>query len=382
MSEKTPQTPPNPKRGPEPIEVPFDKISSLHITQKNGKPGGGGLSFLKNLTGALRKKSIHIQHVPVGEQGRIEFLSEGVTNLQVSDTTYNEHQEMVITTCNDAIFGIVLKWPKGVGLEKFRIDADDFNVRFETELPSKPDVKAQNGRLALGDVDFVPARETKVVTSSTGISGLVPMHAILDLSSNSGSIAITLLPLHDKERQDSTLLLKTGSGSISLNHGAKFGAQESLMHLPDGHCILTMEAGSGSISATTGLPHTGSVTTGSGSQWLQVLLPHASEDGKRQFKTRSGSGSQSIVFKDSGVAAKVDIAAAHTANSGGIGITYPASWEGVVEAQAGSGHITIQGDGVEVEKEGKIVKGVKGHGTHHTDIKTTSGSTKVKFVHE
>lgn len=76
----------------------------------------------------------------------------------------------------------------------------------------------------------------------------------------------------------------------------------------------------------------------------------------------------------------------HTATSATIHVTYPPSWEGVIDGDSMTGKISVQGQGVQVIREGEDFPGIKRHvlarkgdaeGGGNLKVHTTSGSIGV-----
>lgn len=374
---------------PHDLSIPLDLglANTLRIQQKQ-KPSSG-LGFFKSLTNAIRSGDVRVQHVFANEPAVLEVHTDGDgPEPEVTSGSLDGKQTVTVTTLQADPAQIVLKWPRGEGLAALHLSTETYGVRFDINIDDIA-AAAPRGtagqRLALSEVDFLPARDTSIATTSGSVTGLVPMQDALDISTTSGKASITLLPLRggggdegEKAAQPS-LAIKTNAGSISLNTGIDPAAPNGRIHLPGEDFHVALQSSSGSIHAVTGLPRLGTVRSNSGSQTVKV---HPTGDGQRygaSLTTTSSSGSQSLSFHAGEGFFGKDCVFSHQANSGSVKVGYPATWTGKVHASSGAGSIGIKGDGVQVEKKHGHVEAVKGDCGLDTNVKTSAGSISVTF---
>jgi hypothetical protein len=224
-----------------------------------------------------------------------------------------------------------------------------------------------------------PSRSLIRHESSQSITGTYTLHDLIDFSTSSGSISITVqlsddILLNPRPSFSPTLKLSTKSGSLTLNFNSPRFSNVPLNHTT----ILKTVSGSCGARIAHGLST--SVTTTSGSQSLNI---YPSPSGNESYlTTTSSSGSQSIRVYDP-VGAKLDHfkASINTLGSASLHIKYPKAWEGTVHASsAGSGSVNLHGS-IEVDDLGKREKrGRRGVGAT-TEVRGL-GSGSINFYAE
>ncbi|XWW96206.1 hypothetical protein V2A60_004179 [Cordyceps javanica] len=367
-----------------PISLGSDR--SLHIQQK--QKSSGLLGALQSLAIGARSGAIHVQHVPAGTPAVVDVCGDPAASHDVRNDWDGNTQTIVVNTISAEPVKIYLRWPKGskeVGLQQLKLQSSDYPIKWDIETPNIP---AKAKHLSPTDVDFRPARELIVATSSAAISGLVPMLDLLDVSTSSGTANITLLPLYNESAQETKLSIKSNSGSLSIN--SKLDAVSSRVHLPNRGCAVSIQSSWGSIRSVLGMTRLTSIKSESGSQHLTALLRDRSLDRRSDFTSTTNSGSQNITIvaapdedktagAENGGGDDAGYVCKHRSDSGSVRIAYPNAWEGTVEAHSNSGSIAITGEGVYTDKVRNRVTGVKGTPVHHTDVGTSWGSISVKF---
>lgn len=365
------------------LPLSLGRERSLHVVQK--QKSGGLFSTVQFFTSGFRSGTLHIEQVPAGAPAVLDVCADQQYSHQVTNDMTDKRQSIVIHTASGEPVQIYLRWPKDAGLERLQVGTADYDIKSDIEMPSVPGGATH---LPPADVDFVPARELFLSSSSGGISGLFPYHDVLDAVTGSGSVNLTLLPLFDKPSHEGKVGVKSNSGTLSIN--SKLEAAASRVHFPSRDSTVSITTGSGSIRTVLGLTKDTSIKSNSGSQHITALLSDHSHDRRSDFATASGSGTQNITVvaaarqdrTESSAGKKTDetgFVCKHKANSGSVRIAYPDEWEGTVEAHSNSGSISITGEGVETDKTHHRVTGVKGTPEHHTDVGTGSGSISVKF---
>jgi hypothetical protein len=228
-----------------------------------------------------------------------------------------------------------------------------------------------------------PSRSYRQHETSASISGTYDLFDVLDLSTTSGSISVTIIP--QPGTQPAVLNLATTSGSIDVRF-APAG-----LHTPDRLYQSTISTQSGSISGRivingVGSGASASISTRSGSSRV-TLYPVLSSrySGTAMLNTSSNSGSQ-IITIESPPSHQVlsGLAATHMSyGSGSLTIRYPAEWKGIVHAKSGgSGGVNVKGDSLQYQLKGSrevyAWRGMAGEEVETVDINGI-GSGSIKF---
>lgn len=221
------------------------------------------------------------------------------------------------------------------------------------------------------------ARRTILKTSSGPITGSFTLLDLLDLTSSSGSIKVSL----DSGEADSSnpqpaqLSISSSSGSVDVS--------SNLTTLYDREYKTDVSTQSASIMGTFLLGSSARFTTSSG-VIMADLTPYDSQ-ASSALHTRSSSGiTRMEVFgahKNGGKAFK-DLRSEHvSAGSGGLDLRYPRQWEGKIDAVTGSGSISVKGEGVVVDEAGQYGRGhVRAHkGGSDSTIEARTGSGSVRL---
>lgn len=222
-----------------------------------------------------------------------------------------------------------------------------------------------------------PSRSLTRHETSHSISGTYTLYDLIDFSTTSGSISISVQLsdsdiLNPRSSLSPILKLSTKSGTINLTFKTPRFRNVPLNHT----IILTTVSGSCNARLVHGLSTT--VSTSSGSQNLNIYPSVL--DTESYLTTTSKSGSQSInVYDPEGAAgAKLDNFRADitTMGSASLSLRYPRTWEGTVHANSGgSGSVGISGRHVEVVELGhREAHGTRGKGSRTELVGTGSGS--------
>ncbi|KAK4692142.1 hypothetical protein P7C71_g5003, partial [Lecanoromycetidae sp. Uapishka_2] len=214
-------------------------------------------------------------------------------------------------------------------------------------------------------------RETIIKHTSQSITGSYDLLDLLDLSTSSGSIDVTVTPQEAKRSHDAMFKALTSSGRIRANFpkGSTGSAHRNLKTLVD--------TSSGSVLGSFTLGSSTTLESLSGK--IDVLVSAPTGIGRSALFTGGASGIQMIdIISESGERLN-DVHIRSGSTSGNILIRVP--FEGRISAQSTSGKVTVEGKGVTIEKD---VQGVlrlvearagKGNGTIHAS--TVSGSIRI-----
>lgn len=276
------------------------------------------------------------------------------------------------------------------------------------------------------------SRRIIIREQSKSISGSYGLYDLLQISTQSGSIAIDVTP-HSASSDDPSaparLQLSSRSGSIRLNllegfvehqigqnghipsdapppyspvpgdgddasHNARGIPDETLGSLtvtsgtPAREYITSVSSESGSVSGHFPLGLRTAIETRSGSMnGVELLVMPVNASGPRQLKTYSRDGSQSIrIVENDFWAASKDkwwkgMVSKHEGRSGSMNLEYPNSWEGKIQIETDSGSINVSGSGVQIirEEKGRVIaqKGEEDGG--HISVYARSGSVNIRF---
>lgn len=243
----------------------------------------------------------------------------------------------------------------------------------DTEIPTVGN--AEPGRPA--NDTWGPTREIRHRESSRSITGTFKLYDLLDLSTKSGSISITVeVQPGDKPAH---MRLSTSSGSINVRVVQFYGANRWLawaspkaikpiegLNSLDRVFVTEISTNSGSASGNVlhGNGGTTSVSTSSGSINLDFYVVGVSSgDPTSKITTNTRSGSQNIKVIPHGRFAVSPSEETSTApiramqnlhrisGSGSVNVRYPNEWEGRLHIeQTGSGSMTADGPGLHVDR--------------------------------
>lgn len=253
----------------------------------------------------------------------------------------------------------------------------------------------------------VPGREHRQHETSQSISGTYQLYDLLDLSTKSGSISITV----DVQPGDKPAVLRlssiSGSVHVRMVPASSEGVwsfwkkskgtdhmQEKALNL--GRVFNTdISTKSGSVGGTIVHGNGGSTTVSveSGSLGISIYPVGVSgSDPSSTLTTSAGSGSQrikvlsprSIPGYQTTPAAIRSLKASHTtAQSGSISAAYPGEWEGQLHINLkGSGSTSARGQGLQVQQQGRHeLFGWKGNDSENASSVqiTEMGSGSVDF---
>ncbi|KAI0518561.1 hypothetical protein F5B22DRAFT_71001 [Xylaria bambusicola] len=244
------------------------------------------------------------------------------------------------------------------------------------------DIKAAASELAAGeegavasnpDYTFIPAKGSwafdsriiEVHTTSGSIDGNWPLYDMLGLHTTSGSIQVSITPGEELEDhpKPAVLSLTTISGTISA---AEPIHEPNL--IPQRDYLVDVSTTSGGVHGA--LAFSAGITVHSTASNLALdLLPVINMDkinarNPAQLETITTSGAIAVrvlepkFYDGNGKALTAQVLdcldATHKSTSGNVGLRYPQSWEGSLDAKTTSGRIVARG------KDLKIIKSSRG----------------------
>jgi hypothetical protein len=226
------------------------------------------------------------------------------------------------------------------------------------------------------DLPHWTSRHTILKTSSSPITGAFTLLDLLSLHSSSGHIKIFV----DSGEADSSnpqparLSISTSSGSVQVDTGL------TTVHERDYRTDVSTQ--SASITGTFLLGGTARFTSSSGSINAE-LTPYDSQVSS-SLNTRSSSGytrAEVLSAYRNGGKVFTGLRSEHVSSgSGAVELRYPGEWEGKIDAAAGSGYISVKGDGIVIDEARQYdsrVRAHKGEGDSSIHVRTGSGSVRI-----
>lgn len=238
---------------------------------------------------------------------------------------------------------------------------------------------AAQGMSTLAAETIIPARQYGVdlYSMSGGVKASVAYGPSCKVHTTSGQVDLTLLPVLDYAQADTTTTAKSTS-------------------------FLETSTTSGTTNIYVLEPMWGDLVTG-----IYANLPNApaptlprddNNDNDNQPRKIGDNDPYDLVGRVDDPAPAAPAAATrpralrvlngrHTATSATMHVTYPASWEGFIDGDSMTGKISVQGQGVQVIRQGEDFPGIKRHvlarkgddaeGAGNLKVHTTSGSIGV-----
>jgi len=281
------------------------------------------------------------------------------------------------------------------------------------------------------------SRRIVLRSSSNSISGSYPLYDLLSITTQSGSISVSVTPhsaSSEEPSEPARLELTSNSGSVRArlsaapfehpvevngapssdqppSYSSLFDADDDVkaagrgstlkQHckdnpsnaatqsgVPDREYLTSVSTQSGTISGTFPLGTRTVLDSHSGSlNGVELVVMPVKGSEARRLSTLSPSGSQKVrITEDYFWAGQKEawwqgMESRHESRSGAINVAYPDSWEGMIEVETGSGSISVTGRGVEIIREGRgrvlAQKGEKGGGK--VIVRAASGSVNLRF---
>ncbi|KAG9186278.1 hypothetical protein G6011_02834 [Alternaria panax] len=231
----------------------------------------------------------------------------------------------------------------------------------------------------LDAVDF-SSRQTYLQTISGSISGKYALSDLLSVKTKSGSVNIDIEPqaAAPGSTNPAVFMVDSLSGSIRTDFKRK--------HIPDRDYQTYVNTTVGSVDGT--------FIHGSRTEFNSVaglvtadILPFKSGDYQSEMYTSSNSGQTSWTLRSPYKAKNVALSgliSTHKSTSGGLDVTYPPEWSGVVDGTSLSGALHLQGKDLELlgenDEPGKNhVEAKKGEGKSSLSFDTVSGGCEIKI---
>ena len=224
--------------------------------------------------------------------------------------------------------------------------------------------------------------------TTSSITGTYQLYDLLDLSTQSGSIIVTIDVQPGEKPAVLRLASESGSVGVKMTSGGGFLKKRTVPDAARARVLRTeLSTKSGSVHGDVVHGNGGSTSASvvSGSINLDIFTVAVSEmDPVSNLSTVSNQGSQHIhIFPDVNSSEPIRaIEASHMVKgSGSMNIEYPNEWEGMVHLSAfGSGSIGASGRGLVVRKESSHeLYGYKGSKEGRKVEITELGSGSMRF---
>jgi hypothetical protein len=202
-------------------------------------------------------------------------------------------------------------------------------------------------------------REHREHETFRSISGTYQLYDLLDLSTTSGSISVTVEVQPGDKPAVLRLASTAGSINVRMTSGGGLFKKRLVSEAARSRVLQTeISVGAGSVSGNIVHGNGGSalISTNAGSINLDIYAVGVSEmDARSSLSTVSNHGSQNVrVYSDVTNTEPIRaLQASHQVRgSGSMTIEYPTEWEGMVHLTSyGSGSIGASGRGLVVRKE-------------------------------
>jgi hypothetical protein len=242
--------------------------------------------------------------------------------------------------------------------------------------------------------EAVSSRRVVLHSESKPISGLYPLYDLLSISTQSGSISVSVTPHSASEKdpyQPAALKLRSKSGSVNMGLSEAFAEHANaalLFDAPARKYVTTVSTQSGSVSGTFPLGTHTTFDSQSGSlSGIELVVMPTNTTEPRLLRTASRDGMTSVrIVNDNFWPGKKEawwygMVSKHETQSGSISVEYPDSWEGTIEAESRSGSVSVRGRGVEVirKENGKVIARKGGNDGGKIFVESRSGSIDLKF---
>lgn len=216
-------------------------------------------------------------------------------------------------------------------------------------------------------------REIIIHTTSGSVTGNYPLHDLLSITTQSGSIIINLdlKPASTTSPQPAKLHINTSSGSIHITTPLLLSQS-----IPQRDYQTTISSLSSSLDLT--IPHGSTTTLTTQSGRLAATLhpiqyhPHSSSSSSSSsyLSTHSTSGATHITLLNSRThpALLRNLHATHVHVSGSLDLYYPSQWEGSIVGETVSGQMGIEWPGTRIVRDvrdgarGRRIEATRGEG--------------------
>ncbi|KAF2845882.1 hypothetical protein T440DRAFT_407073 [Plenodomus tracheiphilus IPT5] len=319
----------------------------------------------------------------VSSSVNIESVSHTTTptGLTIGDPSFPDGFDGVRSGSACLGMSVTLYVAPGASLETFTVGSTHMGMQVHTGVDLTV-TKATSISLTTGTLDAVAFNSTELhlKTISGSISGKYLLHDRIFVETKSGSVNIDIepQPTTDRNPKPAIFMVDTLSGSVRTDFIRK--------HIPERDYQTYINSTVGSVDGT--FIH-GSRTEINSIAGLVTadLLPFRSGDYQSEIYTQTHSGQTTLLVRSPYKAKKAPLSglvSTHKSTSGGLDVTYPEEWTGVVDGTSLSGALHLQGKELQLVSEndepGKNhVEATKGTGGSSMSFDTVSGGCEVKI---
>ncbi|KAF2668720.1 hypothetical protein BT63DRAFT_283780 [Microthyrium microscopicum] len=226
------------------------------------------------------------------------------------------------------------------------------------------------------------ATNTYIHVAAGSVKGTFPLHNELSIQAAAGTVAADIVPRETKlgeVARSAKLTIATEAGGVHVEYQPPAG-----MHsFPERDYQVNISSRLGHISGSVLHGSLTSLQTAVGNIRANIL-PFAADRYPSDMATVSHAGRQMInlltpLNEPEMPLARLD--SRHTSNAGEVDVTYPKTWEGVVEAVSAVGRVAVGGPDVHIIKQdrkfiGGYVEAERGEGDGSTLCRAESGSVR------
>ncbi|RYN17883.1 hypothetical protein AA0112_g11864 [Alternaria arborescens] len=303
------------------------------------------------------------------------------TGITIGDPTFPDGFDGVRPGTACLGMSVVIYMAPGASLSNFKVATTHMGMQIHpgANFTVKDTTSISTTTGTLDVVDF-SSRQTYLQTISGSISGKYALSDLLSVKTKSGSVNIDIEPqaAASGSTNPAIFMVDSLSGSIRTDFKRK--------HIPDRDYQTYINTTVGSVDGT--------FIHGSRTEFNSVaglvtadILPFKSGDYQSEIYTSTHSGQTTLTLRSPYKAKNVamsGLVSTHKSTSGGLDVTYPPEWSGVVDGTSLSGALHLQGKDLELlgenDEPGKNhVEAKKGEGDSSLSFDTVSGECEIKI---
>lgn len=307
------------------------------------------------------------------------------TGLTLGDPSFPDGYEGKHKGKNCLGMSIVLYMGAGTRIENLNIDA----LHLGMQIHQGADFVVTNMTsisLAAGTLDAaaLDSRETYLTSIAGSISGKYSLRNQVSVKTHSGSVNINISPQPALEKDvDSPAIFRIDAKSASIRADFDTG------NIPPRDYQAYINTTMGSVDAT--IVHGSHTEIGSVAGFVTAdIVPYITSPAASTLYTNTGAGQLALTLRSPYRATGVpmtSLLSTHVSSSGGIEVTYPEEWQGVIDGTSANGALHLSGQELELlgenDEPGKNhVEAKKGKGDSRMVFDTLDGECVVKVGKE
>ncbi|CAK4032322.1 Hypothetical predicted protein [Lecanosticta acicola] len=307
-------------------------------------------------------------------------------NLQGNHQDYSSRPCMWVFARMEIRPGVAIHtWELNTGNLNIKVDDGLFNHTRSSQQPPYLQVTGSstfNAVRGSAEFGYWSSRETVVEVIAGSITGTFALRDLLSLKTQAGAITVNVDPQKaDPDRPRPAEFVATSkSGSIKTN----FPTSGSI---PEREYKTRVETSSSSVQGSYILGAVTSFRTHAGSIHADLLPFFDRREPSTTLHTETIAGSTRLnvltPYGYPGEPWKAPSVHKSVSTSGSINVVYPGEWEGNIDCSSLSGSIHVEGRGVQVTRDEKLVPmryvaAKKGTGQGKVELKSTSSSIRMR----